>query len=101
MSVTIDSRLLTRLSNDVFKACGTREDEAAVVAEHLVAANLMGYDTHGVIRIPQYLEAVTQGAIVPGAPITIQRETSTTGIVDCGWNFGQVGGRRAMEIALE
>jgi uncharacterized oxidoreductase len=101
MSVTIDSRLLTQLGKDVFVACGAPEGEAAVVADHLVTANLMGYDTHGVIRIPQYLEAVSQGAIVPGAPIAIRRETATTGIVDCGWNFGQVGGRRAMEIALE
>jgi uncharacterized oxidoreductase len=101
MSVTIDSQLLTQVTNDVFKACGTPDDEAAIVAEHLVTANLMGYDTHGVIRVPQYLEAVNKGAIVPGAPINVRRETATTGIVDCGWNFGQVGGRRAMEIAIE
>jgi LDH2 family malate/lactate/ureidoglycolate dehydrogenase len=101
MSVTIDYQLLNQLISDVFEACGAPEDEAVTVAEHLVTANLMGYDTHGVIRVPQYLEGVAKGAIVPGASITIGRETETTGVVDCNWNFGQVGGRRAMEIAIE
>src|SRR3984893_9235887 len=101
MSITIDSGGLTQLTTDVFAACGTPRNEAFIVADHLVAANLRGYDTHGVIRIPQYLEGVRQGVIVPGAPLTIEQDTETTGVIDCGWNFGQVGGRRAMDIAID
>jgi uncharacterized oxidoreductase len=61
----------------------------------------MGYDTHGVIRIPQYLEEIRQGVIIPGAPIGIQTETPTTAVVDCGWNFGQVGGLYSIDIAIQ
>ena len=101
MHVTIDSQSLQQFTTQVFQACGAPDVEAAIIAEHLVTANLMGYDTHGVIRIPQYLNDVQSGMIVPGAPIAIERDTETTAVVDCGWNFGQVGGQRAMDIAIE
>ena len=59
-------------------------EEAATVADHLVTASLMGYDTHGVIRIPQYVGGVKRGVIVPGAPVRIEKETDTTAVVDGG-----------------
>ena len=40
-------------------------------------------------------------ATLPGAPITVSNESETTAVVDCGWNFGQIGAVRAMEIAIE
>jgi uncharacterized oxidoreductase len=61
----------------------------------------MGYDTHGVVRIPQYVEDVGKGMIQPGAVVTVEKETETTAVVDCGWNFGQVGALRAMDLAIE
>ena len=36
------------------------------VAEHLVAANLAGHDSHGVIRVPQYVDAIDAGNLKPG-----------------------------------
>jgi uncharacterized oxidoreductase len=61
----------------------------------------MGYDSHGVIRICQYVADVRNGRTVPGAPVTLHHQTDTTAIVDCGWNFGQVGGYRALQCAME
>ena len=40
--------------------------EAAAVADHLVEANLVGHDSHGVIRAPKYLEWVAAGELLPG-----------------------------------
>jgi hydroxycarboxylate dehydrogenase B len=101
MSITIDPQILKEFAVKVFRACGAPEAEAEIIGDHLVTANLMGYDTHGVIRIPQYLNDVRSGMIVPGAPVTVERETETTAVVDCGWNFGQVGGQAAIDIAVE
>jgi LDH2 family malate/lactate/ureidoglycolate dehydrogenase len=84
----------------VFQASGAPANEAIIVADHLVTANLMGLDSHGIIRIPQYLEDVQKGIIRPGAPIRVCQETETTAVVECGWNFGQVGAVRAMEVAM-
>lgn len=92
---------LLEFAIQVFRACGAPDDEARIVADHLITANLLGYDTHGVIRIPQYVEAIRDGMILPGAPIEIQEETETTAVLDGGWNFGQVGGMRAIKIGVD
>jgi uncharacterized oxidoreductase len=98
--IFLDHISLLEFARDVFLACGAPEPEACIVADHLVAANLMGYDTHGIMRIPQYLEDVRKDLIRPGAPVTVEQETETTCVVDAGWNFGQVGGLRAIDIAI-
>jgi uncharacterized oxidoreductase len=91
---------LRTLTRDVFVAQGTPPDEAVVVAQQLVESNLAGLDSHGVVRIPLYTRWIREGTIRPGAPITVVSERGGTAIVDCGYNFGQVGAQRALEIGL-
>ena len=92
---------LQGVARDVFRSCGSPMDEADIVAEHLVTANLMGMDSHGVVRIPQYVQWIREGTIKPGAPVTVANEEGGTAIVDCGFNFGQVGGLKAMGVAID
>ena len=92
-----DLRLLTQ---QVFEACETPPAEARIVSDHLVENNLRGVDSHGIMRIPQYVQAVCDGTIRPGAPIVLEQETANTAVVACGWNFGMVGGMRAIETAV-
>jgi uncharacterized oxidoreductase len=91
---------LQHVAQEVFRACGAPTEEAAIVAEHLVVSSLMGVESHGVIRIIQYVREIEKGVIKPGASVTVAKETDTTAVVDCGWNFGQVGAVRAMEVAM-
>jgi uncharacterized oxidoreductase len=95
-----EPNFLETLCFKIFMSCGTPEEDAALVARELVMANLMGMDSHGVIRIMQYVNYIVEGHIVPGAAITIVRETPTTAIVDCGKNFGQVGAVKSLEVAI-
>ncbi len=85
----------------VFESCGAPKAEAQIVADHLLTANLVGVDSHGLIRVTQYLDEIRAGSIVPGAPITVLNETETTAVVDGAWNFGMVAALRAMEVGLE
>jgi len=101
MSLIFPATSLLEFTREIFQACGAPPAEAATVADHLVTANLMGYDTHGLIRIPQYAEDIRNGVIKPGAPVIIEKESETTALLDCGWNFGQVGALRAIETAIE
>jgi uncharacterized oxidoreductase len=101
MPNTVSHNRLLAFATDVFQAVGAPPDEAAIVADHLVTASLLGYDTHGVVRISQYVQEVEKGMICPGGQVTIEQETPTTAVVDCGWNFGQVGGFRAVDLAIE
>jgi LDH2 family malate/lactate/ureidoglycolate dehydrogenase len=100
-TLRFDASDLKRFSEKVFIACHAPGEEAALISEHLIKANLMGYDSHGIIRICQYVKDVKRGVIVPGAPVTFRNQTDTTAIVDCGWNFGQVGAFRALQCAVD
>jgi hydroxycarboxylate dehydrogenase B len=91
---------LRKFTRRIFEAGGSLPADAAVVADHLVDANLLGVDSHGLIRIPQYVNEIRKGDIHPSAAVVVARETETTAAVDCGWNFGQVGAMRAMEVGV-
>ena len=85
----------------IFEAIGVPPDEARIVSESLVNSNLVGHDSHGVIRVPQYVNLIKRGDIVPGAKMEIVRETPNTAVLNGNWGFGQVMCRKAMEIAIE
>lgn len=80
---------------------GALRQEAAVVAESLVEANLRGYESHGVMRLPQYVEAVRTGEIRPGARLSIAHETPAMIVGDGGWGFGQVLARDLTDRLIE
>lgn len=91
---------LTSYLTRIFEALGAPNEDAKVVAGHLVEANLKGHDSHGVIRTPQYVERVQNGRLRPGVTTEIEQEAACTALVNGNWNFGQVVGRDAMAIAI-
>jgi LDH2 family malate/lactate/ureidoglycolate dehydrogenase len=100
MPVVKDS-YLHKVAYHIFKSAGAPDEEARIVADHLVGANLAGHDSHGVIRIPTYIDRIRKGQIKPGAPVQALSETPTTARIDGNWGFGYVVSTRAVEIALE
>jgi LDH2 family malate/lactate/ureidoglycolate dehydrogenase len=84
----------------LLQAAGASAEEAQIVIEHLVGANLAGHDSHGMILLPTYIARIKRGHIVPGAPLTIERETPTTAYINGNWGFGYVVTTRAMEMAI-
>lgn len=98
---TFSADQLKKIGSSIFEAAGVPIDEARAVAESLVNSNLTGHDSHGVIRIPQYVSSVKRGSVVPGATMEIVQETPSSAVLDGNWGFGQVMARRAMEIAVE
>jgi LDH2 family malate/lactate/ureidoglycolate dehydrogenase len=97
----IAAERLTSIGQALFEAAGTPRAEAELVMRHIVGANLVGHDSHGVIQIPTYLERIKNGHIVPGAPWTIVRESPTTTVVDGHWGFGYVVNERAMRLTID
>jgi LDH2 family malate/lactate/ureidoglycolate dehydrogenase len=97
----IKAEELEVIARSLFVAAGTPENEAEIVARHCIAANLAGHDSHGIIRVPDYIERIKKGHIVPGAPWTITRETDSTTVVDGHWGFGYVATERAMKLTID
>ena len=91
---------LEKLGARIFEAAGVPEDEAQIVAESLVKSNLTGHDSHGFIRVPQYVDTMKKGSTVPGAELEVVSETPNTAVLKGNWGFGQVMARKAMEVAI-
>ena len=91
---------LRALVAGVFQARGTREAEAAAVADALVWANLRGIDSHGVSRVPRYLELFDKGESVPDALPTVARPRAAIAIVDAHAAPGPVALNRAADEAV-
>lgn len=84
----------------IFEAAGAPPADAETVALHLVDANLLGHDSHGVIRVERYVRDIAGGTIKPGVPIHLDSQSGTTAVVDGGWNFGQLVARDTMALAI-
>jgi len=95
------SDALVRVSAALLQEAGASGEEAQVVAEFLVQANLCGVDSHGVLRLMEYVDAIERGQVKPGAKIEKVKETRSTALVDGNWGFGQVICKKGMDIAIE
>lgn len=98
---TFSSECLTDFGAALLAAGGLARDEARIVADSLVQANLRGHDSHGVMRIPSYLDQVEKREIVPNAPFSVMREEPSILAADGHWGFGQVQARRLMDRLIE
>ncbi|RLG00211.1 MAG: hypothetical protein DRN49_03260 [Thaumarchaeota archaeon] len=79
---------LREFSLKCFIAYGVPRDQAEVVVDHLIMASLRGVDSHGIIRLPYYLNGIEKGYVKPAAKIKILRETPVTALIDGGMGLG-------------
>jgi uncharacterized oxidoreductase len=95
------SKLLQSLVTSIFEKAGAPNQYAELVAGHLVQANLIGYDSHGILRVPQYCSAIDSGELNPKAQPSISRESPAGAVLDGGRGFGQVAATEGMKLAVE
>ena len=92
---------LRAVGRAIFEAAGAPPATAARVADSLVEANLTGHDSHGILRIAQYVGEIRAGYLDPAATPRIVRETPVSALVDGAWTFGQVSALYATDVAIE
>lgn len=98
---TLTADELTDFATQLLTAGGLGGDEAQLVAKSLVESNLRGHDSHGVMRIPSYLQFCSQGEAVPGAELTAMRHTESLYVGDAHWGFGQTQAGRLTRTLIE
>ena len=98
--VVVSAEELRALVAGVFAARGARAADAAAVADALVWANLRGVDSHGVSRVPRYLELFDKGESVADAEVTVTRPRAAIAIVDAHAAPGPVAMNRAADEAI-
>lgn len=86
----------------VMVRAGIPEDDARIVADVLIQADKLGFDSHGVNRFkPIYLDRIRDGILDPVTNPEIVRETYTTAVVDGHNGMGHVISYRAMKMAIQ
>ncbi|KAL2219607.1 putative malate/L-lactate dehydrogenase [Thermoascus aurantiacus ATCC 26904] len=80
---------------------GVPPENAAIVADCLVLADLRGVDTHGVNRIPSYMERIRRGVLDAKASPTLHQVTPVVAQVDGKNGFGFVAAHMGMARAIE
>ena len=101
MSWLFPPQQIADISAALFQSQGAGEDEARAAAAALVQSSLMGHDSHGVLRVPEYLGFLEDGSLRPRSSIEVTKAGPTTASVDCGYGFGAVGGQRAIAVGIE
>jgi uncharacterized oxidoreductase len=91
---------LTAFARSLFVAAGVPDTSAQVVAHSLVDSNLCGHDSHGVMRVPQYVGFLQDGTYKPDPPFAVLHETPAAVSADGGWGLGQVQAHRLLERLL-
>lgn len=97
----IPQQIMRRFGRDIFEAAGSGQEEAGIVADHLVEASLMGHDSHGVIRISKYVAWVRAGQVLANQHVDIANDRGALLVVDGRFGYGQVIGKEAMELAAD
>jgi ureidoglycolate dehydrogenase (NAD+) len=92
---------LTAFAAACLEKLGLSAGDAALVAETLVAANLRGVDSHGIVRLPHYATRLRNGTIKPRPRISVERTGAATAIVEGDAGMGQLVAARAMREAIE
>jgi len=92
---------LERIAYEIFKAAGSPEHEARLIAQQLLLSNLGGHDSHGVIRVSTYMGWLREGKIRPGAKNTFLRDDGSTALMDGNWGYGQTAMQQTADVAIE
>lgn len=96
-----DWKKLQGFCAQVFERSGVPAEQAGIVADSLIQADLRGVESHGVVRTAIYLKRVEAGKMDPTSKISILNDTGSTLLLDGNNNFGAVVGSQALEIAME
>jgi LDH2 family malate/lactate/ureidoglycolate dehydrogenase len=92
---------LFNFSFNAFLKSGVSSEDSEIVSDHLVEANLRGVDSHGIIRVPQYVEGIKMGIIDPKGVPGVMKEKDFFALLDGKKALGIVVAKKASEIAIE
>ena len=97
----LKAEALTAYVAQIFRHAKSSLEEAERIAHYLVTANLTGHDSHGVIRVPSYVERTLAGGTVPDQIIEIVIDTPALAVIDGRFGYGQTIGPQAVAVGID
>lgn len=101
MTIKISFSEIERISKQVLIACDVPEEHAKIVAASIVYAHKRGKGTHGITRLPIYVNKIKSGFLNPKTPLVQIVDTPGLAIYDANHGFGQVAAWKAIDFAGE
>ena len=98
--IRVDVQHAIELITDIFKAKSCNDNEARTIAERLAGSNLVGHDSHGIARVPRYVEWMEKGWVFPNLKPEIVIDSGAMGCLDAKQGFGQVAGEYAVDDGI-
>lgn len=92
---------LLTLSQAIFETCGMSKDDAHLLADSLVDADLSGVHSHGVLRVPEYAKKLTVDGVDPKGRPEVVKDDGACLVVDGHNSMGQIGASFAMQKVIE
>jgi LDH2 family malate/lactate/ureidoglycolate dehydrogenase len=92
---------LVEVGTNVLHALGAPQETAHLVATSLALSNMVGHDSHGIVRLIQYSGWVKDGQIRPNGEAKVESARGSVATVDGGWGFGQPAAQLATRLAIE
>ena len=86
---------------EVFSHSESSPEEARRIATYLTTANLTGHDSHGVIRVPLYVQWKKLGSVVPDQTVEIVVDTPSLAVIDGKFGYGQTVTPQAVQIGID
>jgi len=99
--VVVKAGALADLVRDIFAKAGCSTSEAERISKYLVSANLTGHDSHGVVRVPRYVQGKKAGIVVADRQVRIVTDTPVLAVVDGLHGFGQTVAPQAVAIGID
>jgi len=97
----VDARQLKGFIHRILSAAGLCEANAGIVADSITTAELFGFHSHGVIRIPHYIKRLRIGSLNGNPDIRVAQQKGNTAIVDGDHGMGHAVAFFAMQEALK
>lgn len=98
---TLNYDQLFDLAHRILAAADVPDEDARIVARELADANIVGHDSHGVMRLMQYIDMVNDGHVRPGGRFEVLKEAPAFAVIDGHFNFGQVTMRKSLNVGIE
>jgi uncharacterized oxidoreductase len=91
---------LQSTARNILLAAGSPPAEAQLISERLIKANLTAHDSHGIIRLHQYMDTLRSGVIKTGRKAEVVRDHGSTAVLKGNRGFGQTIATEAMQVAI-
>jgi len=101
MGVVIPVDRLDAVITKIFEHTECDSAESELISKYLIAANLTGHDSHGVLRTSRYVKWLAEGLFQAGRSIKIVSENDSMAIIDGDYGMGHWVANQAVNFGIE